>query len=135
MRRAVKADGSKCYEYDVLVYTDDIMEIAMDPRRILMEIDQHCYLLKPDSIGEPKTYLGATITKFYFSDEPTKVRWVMCSGKYVNKKDAIRNVLEEEMVVVGAIVQIEVEEGTECATNWIQAGRVGCIEGTNPRPG
>jgi len=88
MRPAVKADGSKYYEY-VLVYTDDILAIAMDPRRILMEIDQH-YLLKPDSIGEPKTYLGATITKFYFSDEPTKVRWAMSSGKYV--KDAIRNV-------------------------------------------
>jgi hypothetical protein len=52
-------------------------------------IDHH-YILKPDSIGKPKSYLGAEIGEYRLPDQPEKVRWSMGSGKYV--KEAIRNV-------------------------------------------
>jgi Reverse transcriptase (RNA-dependent DNA polymerase) len=56
-----KSQG-KLYEY-VLVYTDDILCISLDPANVLNCINQH-YLLKPDSIGVPKTYLGAEVSEY-----------------------------------------------------------------------
>ena len=88
LRPAVKADGTKYYEY-VLIYTDDVLSVSMDPKAILTKIDQH-FKLKPESIGVPKTYLGATISKFRLPDDPTKERWAMSSEQYV--KEAVKNV-------------------------------------------
>ena len=78
----------KLYEY-VLVYTDDLLCVSPEPMEILNSLDQH-YLLKPESIGVPKTYLGAEISEFWLPDKPQKPRWAMSSSKYV--KEAIRNV-------------------------------------------
>jgi hypothetical protein len=76
------------YEY-LLVYTDDILAISVDPKSILTMLDQH-YVLKPNSIGKPKQYLGAQIGEFVIKDDPGKPRWSMGSETYV--KEAIRNV-------------------------------------------
>jgi hypothetical protein len=62
MRPAVKADGFKYYEY-VLCYVDDILIISQHPKRI-MEALEHKYILKAGSVGEPKTYLGAKVSKY-----------------------------------------------------------------------
>ena len=40
MRPAVKADGLKVYEY-VLVYSDDLIMIGINPEEIAAQIDQH----------------------------------------------------------------------------------------------
>jgi hypothetical protein len=85
---ATSSDGKEYYEY-VLVYTDDILALSKDPRSILTHLDQH-YLLKPNSIGVPKTYLGATISKFQLPDDPNKEQWAMGSEQYM--KEAIKNV-------------------------------------------
>ena len=55
MRAAVKADGTKYWEY-ILVYTDAILCLSMDPSAMLCTLDQH-FLLKPGSIGKPSKYL------------------------------------------------------------------------------
>ena len=86
---ATKADGTKYYEY-IFVYTDDILVMsANDPKRYLLQIDQH-FLIKPTSIEEPKLYLGSDISKFRYPDEPGKEYWAMGSVKYVT--EAVRNV-------------------------------------------
>ena len=87
-RPATKQGGGEYYEY-VLVYTDDILAVSEDPKSILNALDQH-YLLKPSSIGPPKTYLGAEIGLHALDDDPTRKRWYMSSDKYI--KDAVRNV-------------------------------------------
>jgi hypothetical protein len=78
----------KLYEY-VLVYTDDLLCISLKPQEILNSLDQH-YLLKPELIGVPKTYLGAEATEYRLPDHPEEPRWAMGSSKYV--QEAIRNV-------------------------------------------
>ena len=87
-RPALKPDGTKYYEY-ILVYTDDILCLSMDPKSILDYLDQR-FLLKPESRGPPKTYLGADIDKHDFKENPGVKYWTMSSHTYV--KEAVRNV-------------------------------------------
>jgi hypothetical protein len=87
MRPATKPDGTKYYEY-VLVYTDDILCISMKPMDVLTHLDQH-FLLKPNSIGPPTQYLGASVKKWTVGEDSVEC-WAMGSEQYV--KEAIRNV-------------------------------------------
>jgi len=80
-REAERADGSgKYYEY-LFVYTDDIVAISENPKKILDTLGGH-YLLKPDSIGEPKTFLGATISK-HIMDGTDYHTWAIGSKAYL----------------------------------------------------
>jgi len=54
-RAARKENGTRYYEY-LFIYTDDIIAISEDPRRILDKMNKH-FLLKEDSIKEPTRYL------------------------------------------------------------------------------
>ena len=85
---AKKADGTRYYIY-VLVYTDDILCVAERPKETLDKLDQH-FLLKPESRGRPKIYLGAEIGTYRFEAEPTKTYWSMSSNTYV--KESVKNV-------------------------------------------
>jgi hypothetical protein len=85
LRPAVKSDGTEYYEY-VLIYTDDILAINQKPQEILDAVDQ-AFKLKPGSVQAPKTYLGATISKFLLLNG--KEVWAMSSEAYL--KEAIRN--------------------------------------------
>ena len=85
---AKKADGTRYYIY-VLVYTDDILCVAEHPKAILDKLDQH-FLLKPESRGRPKIYLGAEIGTHTFEGESGKTYWTMGSQTYV--RESIRNV-------------------------------------------
>jgi len=87
-RPAIKPDGTKYYEY-ILVYTDNILCVSMNPKSILDYLDQR-FLLKPESRGQPKTYLGADIAHFAHPYEPDVYYWSMGSHTYV--KEAVRNV-------------------------------------------
>jgi hypothetical protein len=87
IRPAQKPDGTRYYEM-VLVYTDDILCVSMDPNSILCRLDQH-FLLKEGSIGKPTRYLGSTIGQHTFPGDD-KPCWSMSSNEYV--LEAIRNV-------------------------------------------
>lgn len=85
MRKAVKASGEQYYEY-VFIYTDDVIAMSEDPRRILNDMNKH-FLLKEDSIGPPTRYLGANISQYHFSGDKVP-KWVIGSQDYV--KEAVR---------------------------------------------
>lgn len=78
---AVKKNGEKYYEY-IFVYVDDLMAVSENPRAILNKLGSH-YLLKPDSIAEPTTFLGATISKRFLDDSDDYPTWTIGSSKYL----------------------------------------------------
>jgi hypothetical protein len=84
MRPAVKADGSKYYEY-VLCYVDDILVVSERPKRIMEGLEAK-YVLKAGSVGVPMTYLRARVSKYWLehSNNPDKVRWSLSAEDYVN---------------------------------------------------
>ncbi len=51
------------------------------------------YRIKDNSIGIPKTYLGAEIVQYRFPDDSKKIRWGMSSHNYIN--NAIKTVEAE----------------------------------------
>jgi Reverse transcriptase (RNA-dependent DNA polymerase) len=88
LRAATKSDGTTYYEY-VLIYTDDILAISMDPMAILKHLEGH-YVLKPGSIGPPTQYLGAQIGQMTVKGDSENPKWFLSSDRYI--KEAIRNV-------------------------------------------
>ena len=56
-----------------------------------MDLLRENYTVKASTIGEPKVYLGADISKVYYSDG--SYAWTMGSQNYV--KEAIRNVKKQ----------------------------------------
>jgi len=87
-RGARRDDGEDLYEH-LLVCTDDLLCVSLDPRRHLEQIDT-IFKLKEDSIQQPTLYLGATVTKHTFEEDPDKEYWSMGSERYV--KEAVRTV-------------------------------------------
>jgi len=87
-RPATKPDGTKCCEC-ILVHTDDILCLSMDPKSMSDCLDQQ-FLLKHESRGEPKTFLGADISRHALKEEPDVCCWSMGSCTCV--KEAARNV-------------------------------------------
>ena len=69
---------------------DDILIINKNPE-LFMNLLQKNYTIKPSSIGEPKVYLGADISKAYYLDG--SYAWTMSSQSYV--KEAIRNMTKQ----------------------------------------
>jgi hypothetical protein len=91
LRPAVKENGTKYYEY-VFIYTDAILAISEKPKEILDMINK-AFKLKPGSVQVPKTYLGATISKFQCPDG--REVWAMSSEAYI--KEAIKT-LEKNLM-------------------------------------
>ena len=71
----------------VLVYSDDLLVVALDTDRILLHMDQH-FKLKDGSVGIPERHLGADIGRYTLRNG--KEAWHMSSEGYV--KAAIKNV-------------------------------------------
>jgi hypothetical protein len=72
--------------YDmVLVYVDDILFFAKDPKMTVAELGK-LYELKPESVKEPDIDLGANMEKVQLPNG--KVEWAMGSRRYV--KNAVR---------------------------------------------
>ena len=86
MQEAVGNDGNKYYEY-MLLYTDDCLAVSQNPKEQLMEIDKY-FPLKPASIGPPKIYLGAKVTKVQLLNGIEA--YAMSMSQYV--QEAVRNV-------------------------------------------
>jgi len=79
LKAAEKPDGSAYYAY-VLLYVDDVMVIHHDAMSVLARIDKY-FKLKPDSIGDPTMYLGATLKKMRL--ENGIQAWANSPAKYV----------------------------------------------------
>ena len=86
MRPGVNGAGEKIWEY-VLVYSDDLLAVALHPKKIMSQIDQH-FKLKAGSVVSPERYLGANIGKYSLPDGSSA--WYMSSESYV--KSAIKNI-------------------------------------------
>ena len=87
LRTATKTDGESYYEY-ILMYVDDILCIACDPRVILTEI-QGTFKFKNHKIEEPEFYLGAKLQRKPLNGFQC---WTITSHGYV--KAAVKNVEE-----------------------------------------
>jgi hypothetical protein len=60
---ALKADGTKYYQY-VLLYSDDILAIMEEPERFICEELNARFVVKPQSsIGKPTQYLGSKVSQ------------------------------------------------------------------------
>lgn len=82
---ATSDKGFKYYSY-ILVYVDDLLIIDKKPDSFMSQI-QNNFKVKPSSIEEPKTYLGADTSKVFYPDG--SYAWTMGSQSYVKK--AIKN--------------------------------------------
>jgi hypothetical protein len=85
LKRAVKPDGFLYYKY-MLVYVDDVLHVAHDPK-VDMEAINKVYRLK-DGAGPPDRYLGANLEKVQLQDGSTA--WSMSCVDYL--KGSIENV-------------------------------------------
>jgi hypothetical protein len=74
------------WEY-VLVYLDDFLVIASDPKLIISSIDKQ-FKIKEGSDGEPSQYLRAAISRYQFEDGTWA--WAISSDTYI--KSAIANI-------------------------------------------
>jgi hypothetical protein len=78
---ATKVTGEDYYEY-LLVYTDDILVIIIDPLDILTRLNKY-FPLKPDSIHPPDDHLGTKL-KVMVLPNGTKA-WGQSSSHYIHK--------------------------------------------------
>ncbi len=85
LRSAKKPNGDHIYEY-VFSYVDDLVFQGINPK-VFMDALGKRFSLKPGSIKEPDTYLGANVKKFRIpnSDDPDKVRWAFESRARVGR--------------------------------------------------
>ncbi|CAJ1933829.1 unnamed protein product [Cylindrotheca closterium] len=81
-RPCQRKDGLKYYEY-ILVYTDDVIAISENPKAIMDKLNNF-FVLKPDLIKEPTTYLGATISKHKL-DGDDYFTWAIGSEAYLQE--------------------------------------------------
>ena len=88
-REGKHPDGSKFYHY-ICIYVDDILVISNQPKSIMLKIGEH-FLLKDNSVGSPKMYLG-TDTKLRLDDSGLPQYWILGSNSYL--KEALRIVKE-----------------------------------------
>ena len=94
LQPAIKADGSKIYEY-VLCYVDDCIFQGIDPNAF-MDYLRGSYKLKEGSVKSPESYLGADVRVYELSNNQTA--WALSSDTYV--KRAVAEV-ERELSYVG----------------------------------
>ena len=78
---AMASNGFKYYSY-IVVYVDDLLIIDKEPTVFMNQI-QETFKVKKDSIEEPKSYLGADISKVYYHDG--SYAWSMGSESYLKK--------------------------------------------------
>lgn len=86
IREVLVDDGNKYHEY-MLLHTDDCLAVSQNPKEQLMEIDKY-FPLKPTSIGAPKIYLGANVSKVQLLNGVEE--YTMSMSQYV--QEAGRNV-------------------------------------------
>jgi len=91
LRSALRDDNTPYYKY-LAIYIDDTLCISQNPSTTMDSISK-IYRIKDNSIGIPKTYLGAEIVQYKVPDDNKKIRWGMSSHNYIN--NAIKTVEAE----------------------------------------
>ena len=86
MKKGVNAAGEPVWEY-VLVYSDDLLIIGLNPHETAARIDQ-CCKLKDGSVKTPDQYLGANVGTMLLANGTTA--WYTSSDSYC--KAAVQNV-------------------------------------------
>lgn len=81
MRPAMRADGTKFYEY-VICYVDDIVYQGLKADEF-MDYLNTVYTLKPGSVKQPETYLGADVRVHELSSGDKA--WAISSDTYVKR--------------------------------------------------
>ena len=81
MKPEIDPEGDKYYRY-ILCYLDDVLVVHNDAMTTLMEIDKY-FKLKPSSIGDPDSYLGAKLK--YTCAENGVCCWTLSPSKYVQE--------------------------------------------------
>ena len=89
-RAAVKTSGEKYYEY-LILYSDDICCGSEDPKSIIAMLER-TYDMKPGSVKEPDTYLGADVRKVDVGVNG-RPAWGLSADTYV--KNAVEEVERE----------------------------------------
>jgi len=89
MRPAKRSDGSEYYEY-ILLYTDDALVLSENAESLLRNELGRYFVLKEESIGPPKIYLGGGVRKVQLDNGVDC--WAFSSSQYVNS--AVKNVEE-----------------------------------------
>eukprot|EP00956_Cyclotella_meneghiniana_P027178 scaffold60433_cov44-Cyclotella_meneghiniana.AAC.4 len=69
-------------------YVDDLLVIHHNPKSVMDQVNEHLPL-KPDSIGPPKFYLGAKLSKVEYEGDGSHA-WALSPTKYV--REAVKNV-------------------------------------------
>ena len=82
----IKDDGTKYYQ-DVLLYTDDILDIMQNPEDFIRHEIGKIFVVNPNSIGPPTHYLENKVS--YITLENVQNSWRFRSSQYV--KDAVKN--------------------------------------------
>ena len=67
MRKSERRNGQSYYEY-LLLYVDDCLAVSEHPTELLQELDKY-FPMKPGSVGPPKLYLGAKVSKIQLSND------------------------------------------------------------------
>jgi hypothetical protein len=84
-REATKVNKEEYYEY-LLVYTDDILAIGMNPLNVIEKLNKY-FKLKPESVHAPDNYL---VTRLKETVLPNGVKaWGQSSSQYV--QNAVKN--------------------------------------------
>jgi hypothetical protein len=86
LRTAKGQEGDEFYEY-LLVYTDNLLAIATNPKAILDDVNVY-FNLKPESVGHPNIYLGSKVSKAKMANGVEC--WCNSSSQYV--KEAVKNI-------------------------------------------
>jgi hypothetical protein len=81
LRKSKRENGDLYYEY-LLVYTDDLLAVATNPKNILDDINLY-FNLKPESVGHPNIYLGSKLSKAKMANGVEA--WCNSSCQYVRK--------------------------------------------------
>jgi hypothetical protein len=89
MRPAKRSDGTDYYEY-ILLYTDDALVLSENAESVLRNELGRYFILKEESIGPPKIYLGGSVRKVQL-DNGVEC-WAYSSSQYV--RAAVNNVEE-----------------------------------------
>ena len=90
MKKDIRPDGTVYYSY-ILVYTNDILIVSLDPKRYMDQLEAS-YYVKKESIKFPDIYLGSRVKKVH--DQSGRPAYATSSNDYV--KEAIK-IVESRM--------------------------------------
>jgi hypothetical protein len=102
-----------------LVDADDVLCISYDSVGEIKKLDKF-FLMKPGSIGDPDTYLGAKLKRVLFDNGD--ICWGLSASKYI--RESINNV--EGYLIEKSLPKLDEGEGTVATRLRFGTGRDPC---------